>query len=118
MGFFWGVAKIPYIFFGVLEIPDILLGERKMLGPSLGMRKKIDNVFLVDEGREESKYHYKPAIKGMPAKRHLRAIIGAPVKRHHKMAFRWHADDGPTLNAGLVAAIFQGIWNTLYFCGF
>ena len=25
------------------------------------------------------------------------------------MAFRWRADDGPTLNAGLVAAIFQGI---------
>ena len=26
-----------------------------------------------------------------------------------QIAFRWHADDGPTLNAGLVAAIFQGI---------
>ena len=25
------------------------------------------------------------------------------------MAFRWHADDGPTLNAGLVAANCQGI---------
>ena len=25
------------------------------------------------------------------------------------MAFRWRANDGPTLNAGLVAAIFQGI---------
>ena len=25
------------------------------------------------------------------------------------MAFRWRADDGPTLDAGLVAAIFQGI---------
>ena len=25
------------------------------------------------------------------------------------MAFHWRADDGPTLNAGLVAAIFQGI---------
>ena len=24
------------------------------------------------------------------------------------MAFRWHANDGPTLNAGLVAATFQG----------
>ena len=41
-------------------------------------------------------YHYK------------RAIIGPPVKRH-QMAFPWHADDDPTLNAGLVAAIFQGI---------
>ena len=25
------------------------------------------------------------------------------------MAFRWSADDDPTLNAGLVAAIFQGV---------
>ena len=25
------------------------------------------------------------------------------------MAFRWRADDGPTVNAGLVAEIFQGI---------
>ena len=31
-----------------------------------------------------------------------RAIIGPP-------AFRWHADECPTLNAGLAAAIFQGI---------
>ena len=37
-----------------------------------------------------------------------RAIIGSPAKRH-KSAFRWRADDGPTLNTGLVAAIFQGI---------
>ena len=29
------------------------------------------------------------------------------------MAFRWHADDGPTLNAGLVAAIFQGSGSVL-----
>ena len=29
-------------------------------------------------------------------------------KNHYKRAFRWRADDGPTLNAGLVAAIFQG----------
>ena len=25
------------------------------------------------------------------------------------MAFRWHTDDGPTLNAGLIAAIFKGV---------
>ena len=62
------------------------------------MITKILIFFLVDEGREDprSKYHYK------------RAIIGPPVKPHY-MAFLWHADDGPTLNAGLVAAIFQGI---------
>ena len=37
-----------------------------------------------------------------------RAIIGTPAKRNltpakrHLIAFRWRADDGPTLNAGLV----------------
>ena len=29
------------------------------------------------------------------------------------MAFHWRADDAPTLNAGLVAAIFQGIRNCI-----
>ena len=46
--------------------------------------------FIVDEGKGGSKYNY------------IRAIIGPPTKRH-EMAFRWRADDGPTLNAGLVA---------------
>ena len=39
------------------------------------------------------------------------------------MAFRWHADDEPTLNAGLVVLWFQGIRTSiakktynLYFC--
>ena len=27
--------------------------------------------------------------------------------------FRWRADDGPTLNACLVALIFQGIWTSI-----
>ena len=50
-----------------------------------------DNVFiLVNEGRVDPKYHLKRAILGPPAKRHL-------------MAFRWRADDGPTLNSGMVA---------------
>ena len=52
------------------------------------------NFFLVDEGRE-TKNHCKQGIISPPAKR-------------HEMAFRWRADDGPTLNAGLVAAIFRG----------
>ena len=39
-----------------------------------------------------SKFHYK------------RTIIGPPAKRHN---------NGPTLNAGLVAAIFQGIWTCI-----
>ena len=38
--------------------------------------------------------------------------MGAPAKRH-LMAFHWRADDAPTLNAGLVAAIFQGIRNCI-----
>ena len=38
----------------------------------------------------------------------MRAIISLPAKSH-LMAFRWRANDGPTLNPGLVAAIFQGI---------
>ena len=51
--------------------------------------------FLVNEGRGP-KYHLKRAIIGPPAKRHL-------------MAFRWWADDGPTLNAGLVVlGFFRG----------
>ena len=65
--------------------------------------------FYFDEGGG-SEYHYKRGIVGPPAKRHL-------------VAFRWRVDDGPTLNAGLVAAIFQGIWiciarKPLYFCDF
>ena len=47
-------------------------------------------IFL--DGRDNpSKYHYK------------RTIIGPPAKRHLYMAFRWRADNGPKLNAGLVA---------------
>ena len=37
-----------------------------------------------------------------------RTTISGPSSAH-EMAFRWRADDRPTLNAGLVAAIFQGI---------
>ena len=41
-------------------------------------------------GQKGSNYHYKRVIISPPAKGHL-------------MAFRWHADNGPTLNASLVA---------------
>ena len=52
----------------------------------------FDKFFLlVDEGREDQL-----------------VTIATPAKRH-KMAFRWRADDGPTLNAGSLAAIFQVI---------
>ena len=37
-------------------------------------------------------YHYKWAIID-------------PLAKRHQMAFRWRADDGPTLNASLVAVI-------------
>ena len=43
--------------------------------------------FLVDEGREDPN-----------------TTISGPMQRNtFKMAFHWRADDGPTLNAGLVA---------------
>ena len=60
---------------------------------------KFDNVFccffclffhLVDEGIEDQ----NTAING-PSSARQRNVI--------EMAFRWRADDGPTLNAGLVA---------------
>ena len=37
-----------------------------------------------------------------------RAIMGLTVKRY-SMLFHWRADDGPTLNAGLVAMRFSRI---------
>ena len=46
--------------------------------------------FLFDEGREDPNTTISGAIIGPPAKRHL-------------MAFLWRADDGPLLNADLVA---------------
>ena len=56
----------------------------------------FDNVFLffflhvIDEGREDP----NTTISGPSSARQRNAI---------KMAFHWRADDGPTLNAGLVA---------------
>ena len=46
--------------------------------------------FLVDQGREDP----NTAINGPSLARQQYAIL---------MVFRWRADDGPTLNAGLVA---------------
>ena len=56
----------------------------------------FDFFFLVDEGRG----------------------IQIPLKvSHHRpaseMAFRWPADDGPTLNAGLVVCCFQGFQTSI-----
>ena len=46
--------------------------------------------FVVDEGDRGSKCHTKRAIIGPPAKLRLNGV-------------RWRADDGHTLNSGLVA---------------
>ena len=52
----------------------------------------IQKLFLIDEGRENQN-----TTKSSPST----IVI--------EMAFRWRADDGPTLNAGLV---FHGIWTS------
>ena len=50
----------------------------------------FDNVFLVEEGRED-----------------LNTTISGPTSVHQRnaiqTAFRWRVHDGPTLNTGLVA---------------
>ena len=48
------------------------------------------DVILVDEGREDP----NTTMIGQSSARQRNTI---------QMAFHWHADDGPTLNAGLVA---------------
>ena len=37
----------------------------------------------------------------------------AKIDVSKKMAFRWRTDDGPTLNAGLVACYFHGIQTSI-----
>ena len=54
----------------------------------------FDYFFLVDEGREDP----NTTISGPSLARQRNAIL---------MAFRWRADDGPTLNAGFVALWFS-----------
>ena len=54
---------------------------------------------LVDEGREDP----STTISGPSSTRQRNAI-----KWRFLMAFRWRVDDGPTLNAGLLVAIFRG----------
>ena len=59
-------------------------------------RRKFDNVFLVDEGTQQ-----------IPLKvDHHRHASETPFS----MAFRWRVNDGPTLNAGLVAAFVIFLW--------
>ena len=48
-------------------------------------------LIFVDEGRENQN-----------------TTIGGPSSAHQRNAFRWQADNGPTLNAGLVACDFSG----------
>ena len=63
-------------------------------------------IFLVDEGREDQN-----------------TTIGGPSSARQRNAFCWRADNGPTLNAGLVACDFSGdldqyCLETLFFCDF
>ena len=51
---------------------------------------KFDNVFFVDEWRKDQ----NTTISGPSSARQRKA---------NDMTFLWRADDGPTLNAGLVA---------------
>ena len=59
--------------------------------------------FLVDEGREDQN-----------------TTIEGPSSARQRNTFRWRADNGPTLNAGLVACDFSGdldqyCFKTLFF---
>ena len=47
-------------------------------------------IFLIDEGREDSN-----------------STKNRPVKCHLKLSIRWRFDDGPTMDAGLVALRFS-----------
>ena len=59
------------------------------------MGSNFDIFFVVDEGWEDP----NTTLCGSSSTRQRNAI---------EMAFRWRADDGPTLNAGLVASRFSG----------
>ena len=56
---------------------------------------KFDDFFLVDKGIEDT----NTAINGPSSARQRNTI---------EMAFRWRANGGPTLNAGLVVCDFKG----------
>ena len=75
----------------------IMRGSRKFCQRG----SNFDDVFLVDEEREDPKYHYKRAtIIDPPAKRHLNGVSLA--------CRRWRADDVSILNASLKALWFSG----------
>ena len=57
------------------------------------IQKVLDNVFLVDEGRED------------PNQLPLKAGHHRPTS---EMTFHWRVDGGLTLNAGLIALWFSG----------
>ena len=58
-------------------------------------------VLLVDEGREDLNITINEPSSARQRNASWRVDYGS-------MAFRWRADDGPTLNAGLVAFSFPG----------
>ena len=63
-------------------------GSRKFCqrGPAL------TTFFVVDEGREDSNI-----------------TISGPSSARQRNGIKWSADDGPILNAGLVALLFSGV---------
>ena len=78
------ITLFLYLKFSAEE--PVMRGSRKFCRK----RSNFDNVsFLVDEGREKP----NTTLSGPSSARRRNAI---------KMAFRWRADDVPTLNAGLV----------------
>ena len=66
-----------------------------MLGPRKFCQRDLTlTTFLVDEWRKD------------PNTTQSRQDIIVPPAKRHLMTFRWRADDGPALNAGLVASRF------------
>ena len=81
-----------------LSISMIIADQSILFVRGVGGGDKII-IFLVDRGIEDPNSRYKWATIG-PAS--------------EEIAFRWRANDGPTLKAGLVALCdFQGIWTSI-----
>ena len=67
--------------------------QKVFLGGGVQLWQRILLFFLVDEGRENP----NTTLRGPSF-----------ARQRNKMAFRWRANDGPTLNAGLKALWFSG----------
>ena len=60
-----------------------------------------DGIFLVDKGTEDSSN-----TKSGPSSAHQRNVISMAFRWRAGNAFRWWADDGQSLNHGLLALRF------------